>query len=565
MPESTAPSTVSSRLPLQFNNTFAARLPADLQSENAPRQVFDALYSPVRPEPFANPSLLIYSESMADTLGLSAEAMQSPAFLAAFSGQQPLPEMLTYATRYGGHQFGRWAGQLGDGRAINLGQVEHNGVSWHLQLKGSGPTPYSRRGDGFAVLRSSIREFLCSEAMHYLGVPTTRALSLMLTGEKVWRDMFYNGNPQQEPGAVVCRVSPSFTRFGHFEMLAYSEETDLLQQLLEYTLRHEDSAWLKSQGYDPEQAEPFDKSVYGAWFKAVCERTAHLILHWMRVGFVHGVMNTDNMSVLGLTIDYGPYGWLEDFDPLWTPNTTDAQGKRYAYGKQGSIGQWNLMKFAQGLFDLIDEESLREGLNYYATVYAEGWQAMMAQKLGLLRGEDTEAQAFEALFDDLLALLQRTETDMTLFFRALADVPLVSEGKALLPNSSTSKSTSSTKAEPLPNPLQAAYYEAELPEPLRKDTWAWLARYQTLLLKLDISDTERRAVMNQANPKYVLRNYLAQEAIDLAEQGDYSRLHTLLKVLQHPYDDQPEYERFSFKRPEWARHRAGCSMLSCSS
>ena len=548
--ESSAPP----QLALRFHNTFAAQLPADSESRNIPRQVFQALYSPVRPEPFKNPTLLIYSEAMAATLGLSAEDVQSASFLAAFSGQQPLPEMVTYATRYGGHQFGHWAGQLGDGRAINLGQVEHNGVSWHLQLKGAGPTPYSRRGDGFAVLRSSVREFLCSEAMHYLGVPTTRALSLMLTGEKVWRDMFYNGNPQQEPGAVVCRVSPSFTRFGHFEILARSEEAEELQQLLEYTLRYEDTAWLRAQGKDPEQVEPFDQSLYGAWFKTVCERTAQLILHWMRVGFVHGEMNTDNMSVLGLTIDYGPYGWLEDFDPLWTPNTTDAQGRRYAYGKQPPIAQWNLMKFAQSLFDLVDEEALREGLNHYATVYEQGWQAMMRQKLGLIRGEATEAQAMETLFDELMALLQRTETDMTLFFRGLGDVALPQQA----PTASAAVSPA------LPIALQEAYYQ-EVPEEVVKDTLDWLSRYQQLLQRLKISEAERKAAMHRVNPKYVLRNYLAQEAIDLAEQGDYSRLHTLLEVLKHPYDEQPENERFAAKRPEWARNRAGCSTLSCSS
>jgi serine/tyrosine/threonine adenylyltransferase len=560
--ESSAPPKLS----LRFNNTFAAQLPADSEPENTPRQVFDALYSPVRPEPFKAPTLLIYSEAMASTLGLSADEVHSPTFLAAFSGQQPLPEMLTYATRYGGHQFGHWAGQLGDGRAINLGQVEHDGASWHLQLKGAGPTPYSRRGDGFAVLRSSVREFLCSEAMHYLGVPTTRALSLMLTGEKVWRDMFYNGNPQQEPGAVVCRVSPSFTRFGHFEMLARAEEIELQRQLLEYTLRYEDTAWLKNQGLDPEQPEPLGKAVYGDWFKSVCERTAHLILHWMRVGFVHGVMNTDNMSVLGLTIDYGPYGWLEDFDPLWTPNTTDAQGRRYAYGKQPPIAQWNLMKFAQSLFDLVDEAALRDGLNHYATVYEQGWQAMMRNKLGLIPGSATtpeaiaaEAKAMEVLFDDVLALLQRTETDMTLFFRGLADMPLSQEEESLSPVSPSSGAPLT-----LPAALQAAYYR-EVPEEVIKDTLAWLSRYQQLLQRLKITDAERKAAMHQVNPKYVLRNYLAQEAIDLAEQGDYSRLHTLLKVLKHPYDEQPEYEHFAEKRPEWARNRAGCSTLSCSS
>lgn len=520
-------------------------------AENHPRRVSQALYSPVSPVTFAQPQLLIYAEDMAQTLGLSAEDINSAAFLAAFSGQQPLPGMITYATRYGGHQFGHWAGQLGDGRAINLGQVQVGEQSWHLQLKGAGPTPYSRRGDGFAVLRSSIREFLCSEAMHHLGIPTTRALSLMLTGEKVWRDMFYNGNPQQEPGAVLCRVAPSLTRFGHFEILALSEETELLVQLLEYTLRYEDTAWLREQGVDPAQPEPLGKALYGRWFQTVCERTATLILHWMRVGFVHGVMNTDNMSVLGLTIDYGPYGWLEDFDPLWTPNTTDAQGRRYAYGKQPPIAQWNLMKFAQSLWDVVDEADLQAGLNTYARLYESGWQAMMAAKLGFSAKDlKTHAELLEALFDDLLALLQRTETDMTLFFRGLALLSFSPPQNTVTPD--------------VPAALLPAYYQT----PSAADVEAlgkWLARYQELAQQVDLADSTRQQRMNRVNPKYVLRNYLAQEAIDLAEQGDYTRLHTLLKVLQNPYDAQPEYEQYAQKRPEWARHRAGCSMLSCSS
>lgn len=536
---------------LHFHNTFTTQLPADPVPENHPRQVSQALYSQVSPVKFAQPQLLIYAEDMAQTLGLSAEDMNSAAFLAAFSGQQPLPGMVTYATRYGGHQFGHWAGQLGDGRAINLGQVQVGERSWHLQLKGAGPTPYSRRGDGFAVLRSSIREFLCSEAMHHLGIPTTRALSLMLTGEKVWRDMFYNGNPQQEPGAVLCRVAPSLTRFGHFEILAISEETELLVQLLEYTLRYEDTAWLREQGVDPHQKEPLGKALYGQWFQAVCERTATLILHWMRVGFVHGVMNTDNMSVLGLTIDYGPYGWLEDFDPLWTPNTTDAQGRRYAYGKQPPIAQWNLMKFAQSLWDVVDEADLQAGLNTYARLYEKGWQAMMATKLGFSAEDlNTHAEALEALFDDLLALLQRTETDMTLFFRGLAEVAL--------------DSTQDIVSTEVPAALLPAYYQT----PSSADVKAlgqWLAAYQGLVWQVGVADGIRQQRMNRVNPKYVLRNYLAQEAIDLAEQGDYTRLHTLLKVLQNPYDAQPEHEQYAQKRPEWARHRAGCSMLSCSS
>ncbi|MBG3852707.1 YdiU family protein, partial [Xanthomonas hortorum pv. carotae] len=230
--------------------------------------------------------------------------------------------MQPWAVNYGGHQFGHWAGQLGDGRAISLGEaIGVDGGRYELQLKGAGPTPYSRGADGRAVLRSSIREFLCSEAMHHLGVPTTRALSLVTTGDAVVRDMFYDGRPQREPGAIVCRVAPSFIRFGNFELPSARGDSALLRQWADFTIAR-DFPELKGAG----------ENLYAAWFAQVCERTAVMVAHWMRVGFVHGVMNTDNMSILGLTIDYGPYGWVDDYDPDWTPNTTDAQGRRYRFG-----------------------------------------------------------------------------------------------------------------------------------------------------------------------------------------------------------------------------------------
>ena len=237
---------------------------------------------------------------------------------------------------------------MGDGRAINLGEVVNSaGQRWVLQLKGAGPTPYSRTADGLAVLRSSVREFLCSEAMYHLGVPTTRALSLILTGEQVMRDMLYDGNPELEPGAVVCRVAPSFTRFGNFQIFTARKELDVLKQLTDYTLVTD----------FPHLGEP-SVAVYIEWFREVCSRTVEMIVHWMRVGFVHGVMNTDNMSILGLTIDYGPYGWLEDYDPTWTPNTTDAQGRRYSFGNQPYIAHWNLAQLAQSIYPLIGQQEL---------------------------------------------------------------------------------------------------------------------------------------------------------------------------------------------------------------
>ena len=267
----------------------------------------------------AAPKTIAYSREVAALLDLDRAECESELFAQVFGGNQLLEGMDPYAMCYGGHQFGNWAGQLGDGRAINLGEVlNRKGEHWTLQLKGAGPTPYSRTADGLAVLRSSIREFLCSEAMFHLGVPTTRALSLVSTGEQVMRDMFYDGNPKFEPGAIVCRVAPSFVRFGNFQIFAARGDIENLKRLVDFTIVND----------FPHLGAP-SPEVYASWFEEVCVRTCEMIVHWMRVGFVHGVMNTDNMSILGLTIDYGPYGWLEDYDPGWTPNTTDASGKRY--------------------------------------------------------------------------------------------------------------------------------------------------------------------------------------------------------------------------------------------
>ncbi len=283
---------------LTFDNSFTHELPADPETENYRRQVKRACYSRVQPEKVSQPQLVSYAREMAEELDLASDVCETVDFTQVFSGNRLLEGMDCYATCYGGHQFGNWAGQLGDGRAINLGEiVNQHGERWTLQLKGAGPTPYARMADGFAVLRSSVREFLCSEAMHHLGIPTTRALSLVTTGEQVVRDMFYDGNPRPEPGAVVCRVAQSFTRFGSFEIFTARGEADVLKQLIDYTIRTD----------FPHLGEP-SPEVYLAWFEEVCRRTAEMITHWMSVGFVHGVMNTDNMSILGLTIDYGPYG-----------------------------------------------------------------------------------------------------------------------------------------------------------------------------------------------------------------------------------------------------------------
>jgi uncharacterized protein YdiU (UPF0061 family) len=523
---------------LSFDNRFIRELPADPQTDNTRRQVAGACYSRVMPARVANPQLVAYSREAAELLDLSPEDCESDEFTQVFVGNRLLPGMDPYATCYGGHQFGVWAGQLGDGRAINLGEaVNRRGEHWTLQLKGAGDTPYSRTADGLAVLRSSIREFLCSEAMYHLGVPTTRALSVILTGEEVIRDMFYNGNPRPEPGAVVCRVAPSFTRFGNFQIFAARGEIDVLKKLLDYTIRTD----------FPHLGEP-SLDVYLKWFEEVCRRTADMIVHWQRVGFVHGVMNTDNMSVLGLTIDYGPYGWLENYDPGWTPNTTDAAEHRYRFGNQPQIAFWNLGQLANAIYPLIEQvEPLQQAINSYIETFEPSWQAMVAAKLGLnIYNPVTD----DALNTELLILLQLVETDMTIFYRKLAQLVMDVE----LSN------------DVLMKPLMDAYYVPEqLTEDYKTRLGNWLRSYIKRVQSSGIADAERIKAMNAANPKYVLRNYLAQLAIDKAEQGDFSMVNELLELLRHPYDEQPGKEEFAVKRPDWARRRPGCSMLSCSS
>lgn len=522
---------------LKFDNSFYNQLPADPVINNNSRHVNAACYSKVNPMPFPKASLVAYSRDMALELGLNPMECMTQRFTEIFSGTLLLKGMQPFAACYGGHQFGNWAGQLGDGRAINLGEViSKKGQRWALQLKGSGPTPYSRHADGFAVLRSSIREFLCSEAMHHLRVPTTRALSLLRTGTQVERDMFYNGQSKMEPGAVVCRVAPSFIRFGNFELFTSRNQTDITKQLLDYTIEH----------IFQHLGKP-SKEVYIQWFNEICLSTARLITEWMRVGFVHGVMNTDNMSILGLTIDYGPYGWLEDYDPHWTPNTTDAGGRRYAYAKQPEIAQWNLLQLANAIYPLIeDAQALESALENYKKVYDIAWRDMMSSKLGL----NTFTQASdEVLFQDLVRNLKNTETDMTLFFRHLSELEI----------------NMNTNVDQLLSMIKPAFYVEEIAADEADNIKTWLSQYVERLKSDGKTDEARRQQMNSVNPLYVLRNYLAQEAIEQAEAGSYTMIHELQEVLKNPYEEQVGKERFAEKRPDWAKQKAGASMLSCSS
>jgi uncharacterized protein YdiU (UPF0061 family) len=535
-------------------------LPGDPDQRNVRRQVNEAAWSQVIPTPTAGPTLIAHSSEVSAELGISDEAVASDQFARVFSGNEVLADMTPSAMNYGGHQFGNWAGQLGDGRAIALTEVTTpNGTHQVLQLKGAGPTPYSRGADGRAVLRSSVREFLCSEAMHHLGVPTTRALSLTLTGDEVVRDMLYDGHPAPEQGAVVCRVAPSFVRFGHFELPASRGEIDLLRQLVDHTIRrHFPHLVTPIPGTVtsvpvPEATGRLDDDVIAAWFRELMERTADLMVDWMRVGFVHGVMNTDNLSILGLTIDYGPYGWLEDFDPGWTPNTTDAGGKRYRYGNQPEIGHWNLSRLGGALASLVDDIApLQSVVDDYPAQFGNAWDTALASKLGLAP-EAIDADARRDLANMLLEILPLVETDMTIFFRTLGDIDV------------TAIDTTVTDGELL-QPLQGAYYTpAELAGDVLTRTADWFRRYVALSATANWTANERRAAMHAVNPKYVLRNYLAQLAIDKADTGSYDMIDELLDLLRHPYDDQPGREELAALRPDWARERVGCSMLSCSS
>jgi len=515
----------------RFDNRLLRQLPGDPQQDPGPRQVHGAAWSAVMPTPVAAPTLLAWSPEVAALLGFTPRQTQAPEFAEVFGGNALYAGMQPWAANYGGHQFGHWAGQLGDGRAISLGElVTADGRHWELQLKGAGRTPYSRGADGRAVLRSSVREFLCSEAMHHLGVPTTRALSLVGTGEAVMRDMFYDGHPRAEPGAIVCRVAPSFLRFGSFELPAARGDRALLQQLVDTCIAR-DFPDLSGQG----------ETLYGEWFAQIAERTAQMVAHWMRVGFVHGVMNTDNLSVLGLTLDYGPYGWMEDVDPDWTPNTTDAQGRRYRFGTQPQVAYWNLGRLAQALAPLFgDTQPLQAGLDTYQRTLQACTRRDVAAKLGL----DTAGDADLALFQRWQQLMQQGRMDMTLAWRALIRVD---------------------PAAPDPGLLDGVYYDAQRQQAVQPALRQWLQDYAARVNADGLPGPARVQRMQAANPLYVLRNWLAQEAIDRAEQGDLGGVQALQAVLRDPYREQPGREHYAAKRPAWADDRAGCSMLSCSS
>jgi len=470
-------------------------------------------------QPLPEPHWVATSADCAALLGFPADWATRADWrsLDVLAGRAAWPGTRPMATVYSGHQFGVWAGQLGDGRALLLGewQAEAGAPSFELQLKGAGRTPYSRMGDGRAVLRSSIREFLCSEAMHGLGVPTTRALALAGSALPVRREAM-------ETGAVVTRVAPSFLRFGHFEHFAHSNQHDALRRLVDFTIATQfpelqDGA----DGLDP----------LHAWLAEVVRRTARMVAHWQAVGFAHGVMNTDNMSILGLTIDYGPFGFLDGFDPGHVCNHSDTQG-RYAFASQPNVAWWNLHALGHALRPLCadPDATLAPVLDRYADDFTTAYSDHMRAKLGLVLEEAED----KALLDDFLALLASERVDFTIAFRALADFD---RGAGATPAS-----------------LRDLFIARESAD-------AWGARYLRRLEREPRPDAERQAALRRVNPKYILRNHLAQRAIELAEGGDFSEVRTLHALLRHPYDEQPESSRYAALPPDWSR---GIE-VSCSS
>ncbi|XP_059628843.1 uncharacterized protein LOC132271476 [Cornus florida] len=537
---------------LKWDHSFVRDLPGDPRTDTMPREVLRACYTKVSPSvEVENPQLVAWSESVAELLDLEPKEFERPDFPLIFSGASPLVGIMPYAQCYGGHQFGMWAGQLGDGRAITLGEILNSkSERWELQLKGAGKTPYSRFADGLAVLRSSIREFLCSEAIHSLGIPTTRALCLVTTGKYVTRDMFYDGNPKDEPGAIVCRVAPSFLRFGSYQIHANRSALDIVRSLADYTIRHhfphlenmsKSESLSFSTGEEDSSIVDLTSNKYAAWTVEVAERTASLVASWQGVGFTHGVLNTDNMSVLGLTIDYGPFGFLDAFDPSYTPNTTDLPGRRYCFANQPDIGLWNIAQFASTLSaaQLINDKEANYAMERYGTKFMDEYQAIMTKKLGLPKYN-------KQLISKLLNNMAVDKVDYTNFFRLLSNI----------------KSDPSIPEDELLTPLKAVLLDIGKE---RKEAWtSWIQTYIQEISASGISDEQRKASMNSVNPKYILRNYLCQSAIDAAEQGDFGEVRRVLKVMERPYDEQPGMEKYARLPPAWA-YRPGVCMLSCSS
>ncbi len=484
---------------LPFDNTFA-RLPP-------------AFYTRLAPTPFPTGHFLLsFNPDVAQLLGIDPAEAARPEFIQYLSGQRPWPGTEPLAMLYAGHQFGHYVPQLGDGRAILLGEVRNpHGEKWDLQLKGGGLTPYSRQGDGRAVLRSTIREYLCSEAMHGLGIPSSRALCIIGSEAEVYRE-------QIETGAMLIRVAPSHVRFGSFEVFFYRDQPEQLKQLADYVITH----------HYPEIQDGPDK--YITFFNTVVQRTATLMAQWQAVGFAHGVMNTDNMSILGITLDYGPFGFIEEFQPDYICNHSDHQG-RYAFDQQPNIGLWNLTCLAQALTPLISVKAAQQCLAGYEPTFIRHYYDLMRQKLGLQETNEDSVQ----LVNGWLSLLQQDTRDYTLTCRALSGFD------------STASATNTA--------LRDRFIS-------RLDFDQWAAAYKSRLQKENSVDAQRQEKMDQINPKYILRNYLAQAAIEKATVNkDYTEIERLRTLLMNPFAEQPGFQHYAAEPPDWAKSIE----VSCSS
>lgn len=475
----------------------------ELKLTNPYLQLPAECYDRVSPSPLVKAHLIHANPSVAKMLDIDETELTTEDFVKLINGEYQAEGSDTFAMCYAGHQFGHFVPRLGDGRAINIGTINH----LHMQLKGAGETKYSRHGDGRAVLRSSIREYLMSEAMHGLGIETTRALALIGSEHKVYRETW-------EKGAIVLRVSPSWVRFGTFEYFAHKKRYSELEALADYAI---------AESYPHLSDEP-DKYLH--FFTEVVGKTARLMAQWQAVGFNHGVMNTDNMSIHGLTIDYGPYAFLDDYDFGYICNHTDQNG-RYSFGNQPNIGEWNLRALGIALSPIVNSEKMEKVLAHYPRLYTERYLYLMGQKLGL---EDVTQEKDLDLFKHLLGMLQGLNVDYTLFFRTLSHYN--GDRTAL---------------------LKLGLYHKPMND--------WLDSYDERLRENSTGTEERQAQMLKTNPKYVLKNYILQEAIDAAEQGDYTLVDDLFKIAQNPYTEHPEYEKWAGVTPDEFKNKK----LSCSS
>ena len=495
-----------------FNPPAAPARPLDAL-EWVPRfgKLPEKFYTRLAPTPLPEPYLVAFNPEAAPLIGMAPGQESRADFAAFFTGNQALAGATPLSAVYSGHQFGVYVPQLGDGRAISLGETAGSQGVYEIQLKGAGPTPYSRRGDGRAVLRSSIREYLCSEAMHGLGVPTTRALAITGSDQPIIRETV-------ETAAVVTRLAPSFVRFGSFEFWYHRRDAEAVRELADFVIRE----------FYPEFEGAEDR--YPHFLREVVRRTARMIAHWQAVGFMHGVMNTDNMSILGLTLDYGPYGFMEAFDPGHICNHTD-EGGRYAYNMQPQVGLWNLYALGQALVPLMEPEIIEAELKTYQARFDEAMNELIRAKLGLASARDDDHE----LVNELFALMAESHADYTLFFRKLSGIHVADAAGD--------------------TPLRDLVINRE-----RFDSWASL--YRARLAHEGSVDAERSMRMNAANPKYILRNYLAEVAIRKArDDKDYSEIERLRKLLMRPYDEQPENEHYAALPPDWASHLE----VSCSS